>query len=45
VINVLLIAESPPDPGTGERRFFYAPTLSYDKARFVAGFRRALAAD
>lgn len=29
-INVLLIAESPPDPGAGDRRFFYAPTLSYD---------------
>jgi hypothetical protein len=29
-LKVLLIAESPPDPGVGERRFFYAPTLSYD---------------
>lgn len=30
VLKVLLIGESPPDPGAGERRFFYAPTLSYD---------------
>jgi hypothetical protein len=27
-IRVLLIGESPPDPGDAERRFFYAPTLS-----------------
>lgn len=27
VIEVLLVAESPPDPGSGERRFFYAPVL------------------
>lgn len=31
VLKFLLIGESPPDPGAGERRFFYAPTLSrYD---------------
>ena len=30
VVRVLLIGESPPDPGDGERRFFYAPTLSRD---------------
>jgi hypothetical protein len=29
-LEVLLVGESPPDPGRGERRFFYAPTLSYD---------------
>lgn len=29
-VSILLIAESPPDPGAGERRFFYSPTLSYD---------------
>lgn len=29
-IEVLLIAESPPDPGAGERRFFYGPTLTAD---------------
>lgn len=29
-IRCLLIAESPPDPGAGQRRFFYAPNLSYD---------------
>lgn len=29
-LRYLLIAESPPDPGTGERRFFYAPTLRID---------------
>jgi hypothetical protein len=27
---VLLIGESPPDPGAGARRFFYAPELTYD---------------
>jgi hypothetical protein len=27
-IGVLLIGESPPDPGYEEKRFFYAPTLS-----------------
>jgi hypothetical protein len=27
-LKVLFIGESPPDPGDGERRFFYAPTLS-----------------
>ncbi|MDP8942579.1 MAG: hypothetical protein M3N16_00415 [Actinomycetota bacterium] len=29
-LEVLLVAESPPDPGSGDRRFFYAPELSYD---------------
>ena len=29
-LEVLLVGESPPDPGTGPRRFFYAPTLSRD---------------
>jgi hypothetical protein len=29
-LEVLLIGESPPDPGAGERRFFYAPTLRID---------------
>jgi hypothetical protein len=29
-LQVLLIGESPPDPGAGERRFFYAPTLQID---------------
>ncbi len=28
VLRVLLIGESPPDPGSGDRRFFYAPTLA-----------------
>jgi hypothetical protein len=28
--RVLLIGESPPDPASGARRFFYAPTLSHD---------------
>jgi hypothetical protein len=27
-LRVLLIGESPPDPGERERRFFYAPTLA-----------------
>ena len=27
---LLLIGESPPDPRTGPRRFFYAPELTYD---------------
>lgn len=26
----LLVTESPPDPGTGERRFFYSPRLTID---------------
>ncbi len=30
VLKILLVGESPPDPGAGERRFFYAPTLGYD---------------
>jgi hypothetical protein len=29
-LRVLLVAESPPDPGEGERRFFYAPELRVD---------------
>jgi hypothetical protein len=30
-LRILLIGESPPDPGDGERRFFYSPTLArYD---------------
>jgi hypothetical protein len=29
-LEVLLIGESPPDPGANERRFFYAPTLRID---------------
>ena len=29
-LRVLLVGESPPDPGSGIRRFFYAPELSYD---------------
>lgn len=27
-IEVLLVGESPPHPGAGEKRFFYSPTLS-----------------
>ncbi len=30
VVRLVLIGESPPDPGDGERRFFYSPTLTYD---------------
>jgi len=29
-VDVLLIGESPPDPGEGELRFFYAPELRVD---------------
>jgi hypothetical protein len=29
-LQVLLIGESPPDPGARQRRFFYAPTLQID---------------
>ena len=29
-VEVLLVAESPPDPGPGARRFFYSPTLTAD---------------
>jgi hypothetical protein len=29
-VEILLIGESPPDPGTGKRRFFYSPVLTYD---------------
>jgi len=29
-LEVLLVGESPPDPGAGPRRFFYSPTLSRD---------------
>lgn len=38
-IEILLVGESPPDPGAGDKRFFYAPTLTrYDNLyRGVAG--------
>lgn len=29
-LRLLLIGESPPDPGAGARRFFYAPNLTHD---------------
>ena len=29
-LRVLMIGESPPDPGAGDRRFFYSPRLTYD---------------
>lgn len=29
-VRLLLIGESPPDPGSADRRFFYSPTLTYD---------------
>lgn len=29
-VRILLVAESPPDPADGDRRFFYAPTLTKD---------------
>jgi hypothetical protein len=29
-LRYVLIAESPPDPGEGERRFFYSPALTID---------------
>jgi hypothetical protein len=29
-VRVLLIGESPPDPGSATRRFFYSPTLTRD---------------
>src|SRR5437868_7689299 len=29
-LRYLLIGESPPDPGDGERRFFYSPSLRAD---------------
>lgn len=29
-LRILLIGESPPDPGAGERRFFYSPRLTHD---------------
>lgn len=29
-VRLLLIGESPPNPGAGARRFFYAPTLTHD---------------
>lgn len=29
-LRVLLIGESPPDPRSGRRRFFYAPELTFD---------------
>jgi hypothetical protein len=37
-LNVLLIGESPPDPNSGDRRFFYSPHLRADNLyRGVAG--------
>lgn len=27
-IEIVLVGESPPDPGSGDKRFFYSPTLS-----------------
>jgi hypothetical protein len=41
-LQVLLIGESPPDPGAGQRRFFYAPTLQIDN---LYGRRPALYGD
>jgi hypothetical protein len=29
-VRLLLVAESPPDPRKGDRRFFYAPELTTD---------------
>ena len=29
-LRVLFVGESPPDPGSGKQRFFYAPELTYD---------------
>ena len=29
-VKLLLVAESPPDPRSRERRFFYSPSLKYD---------------
>ena len=29
-LEVLLVGESPPDPGAGQRRFFYSPQLTAD---------------
>lgn len=42
-LRVLLIAESPPDPGAGERRFFYAPRLTIDN--LYRGVAQALYGD
>lgn len=42
-LRVLLIGESPPDPGSGARRFFYAPTLSHDN--LFRGVARAVYGD
>lgn len=35
-VRVLLVAESAPDPGAAERRFFYAPTVSRSDNLFRA---------
>jgi hypothetical protein len=42
-LEVLLIGESPPDPGAGELRFFYAPTLRIDN--LYRGVAQALYGD
>jgi hypothetical protein len=42
-LEVLLVGESPPDPGAGGRRFFYAPTLQIDN--LYRGVTRALYGD
>lgn len=42
-LKILLIGESPPDPGEGVLRFFYAPTLSYDN--LYRGVAQALYGD
>jgi hypothetical protein len=42
-LEVLLIGESPPDPGAGERRFFYASTLQIDN--LYRGVAQALYGD
>lgn len=42
-LQVLLIGESPPDPGAGDRRFFYAPTLQIDN--LYRGVAQALYGD
>jgi hypothetical protein len=39
-LRVLLVAESPPDPGGGERRFFYSATLRADN--LYRGIAKAL---
>lgn len=42
-VDVLLIGESPPDPGAGQRRFFYAPELTHDN--LYRGVAQALYGD